>query len=328
MTQNIDASTLIWMRYTFADSQLYELTKKWGRQMVFEHNTLEEEEAMLIQKKLWRTMPFSISKSYLKFTFETWIRQRTDESRWGKKILQEGLGGICVTHEIAKYEKKRFPKYPTFVLPNCINIDSNKNHDLSKDSSKQNTDHQRWVMLIGSMAEWHGMDRLINSLRNSPLASNKSIHVDIIGVNNDINVQTKLPSNTTIQFLGKIQPTEIEATLKTYHLAIGSLAFYKIKISEACPLKVRDYWRAGLPVLMAYQDTSCMENPTLAQFQFYASNNPQDLPIEKIHDFVTQLYHQPNINEEIRNIAFTSIDYQKKILSLLIFFQSILQKSI
>ncbi len=328
ITQHIDDSTLIWMRYTFADSQFYQMVKKWGSQIVLEHNTLEEEEALLLQKKLWKTLPVSISKSYLKFTLETFLRQRTDESRWGKKIFREVLGGICVTHEIAKYEKKRFPAYPTFVLPNCINIESNAAIELIEDPSKLNTDHQRWVMLIGSKAEWHGIDRLINSLKNSNLLPNKSIRIDIIGLSAEPNIKHKLPTNTTIQFLGKIKPSELEKKLQTYHLAIGSLAFYKIKISEACPLKVRDYWKAGLPVLIAYQDTSCIENPALAQFQFSTANHHRDLPIQKIHDFVAQLYLQPQINEKIKTIALASVDYQKNIMNLVTYFKSIRKKSI
>ena len=327
ISKYIAPDEIIWMRYVFADHHFFELTKKWGHQMVLEHNTLEEEEALLIQKKYWKSLPFAPNRSYLKFTLETLLYQRTDEKRWGAKVLKNVLGGITVTYEISQYEKQRYPDYPTFVLPNCTQFGEDNNALASSTSSEDLSVNQRWVMLIGSWAEWHGLDRLINSLQNTTLSNNKKIQIDIIGMSSDTVTLPRLPSNIHIQFLGKIEPSTLDAQLQNYHLAIGSLAFYKIRIKEACPLKVRDYWKAGLPVLLAYRDTSCIENNAFSAFQYSTSNDQQPVVIEDIFDFVIQLYQQKGVKGEIKKMAKEIISYHSKIKNLISFLESIRNKT-
>ena len=43
------------------------------------------------------------------------------------------------------------------------------------------------------------------------------------------------------------------------HIGLGSMAFYRNKMFEACPLKVREYVASGLPVILPYADTAFRE---------------------------------------------------------------------
>ncbi|WP_151208781.1 glycosyltransferase family 4 protein [Paenibacillus yonginensis] len=64
---------------------------------------------------------------------------------------------------------------------------------------------------------------------------------------------TELPQN--LFFHGKMTRSAYQPLLDQADIAVGTLALYRKHMTEASPLKVREYLANGLPVIMAYEDT-------------------------------------------------------------------------
>lgn len=317
LEENILPNEIIWFRYPFANHDFFLLTKKWGRQMVLEHNTFETEEALLTQKKTWKKIGLRFTKSFLKFSWDTFIKKETDEHRWGPLVLKNVLGGITVTNEISDFEISRYPGYKTFVLPNCI--DQSDWPDLnSLERTFFQPHHQKWVMVIGNLSEWHGLKRLFQILEQQ-LPKEIGVQIDLIGIDDLKKFAIRPHPQIQIRCLGKMKSSALQKQLLEYDLAIGSLSLHQIGLSEASPLKVREYWRCGLPVLLAYQDSACLENKVLDNFNITIPNDISPIPIGKITLFLQQLNTQPNWKVALQNEAKKTITYNSKSESLIQF---------
>jgi len=321
---NTAPEDIIWMRYPFADKYFLMLTQRWGKQMVLEHNTIETQEVLLLQKKSFRSLSFQWRKSYFIYFLQTFILKNTNETRYGHLILKNVLGGICVTHEIAQFEKRRYSDYRTFVLPNGVDK-VNTEVDARISSNNPISKHQKWVMVIGSLADWHGLDRLLKSIVRSNALRLKSIQIDIMGLDSE---QAKgyhgyQKNGISLQCCGKFNPKELESKLPEYDLAIGSLALYKIGIKEACPLKVREYWKAGIPVLLAYQDTACLENPELNGYNYTIPNNGSSIQLHAVFEWVVKCFSNRANHLSLKKAAQVAIEYEKKAAEMLAFLSNL-----
>ncbi|MEN9948629.1 MAG: hypothetical protein RL106_1452 [Bacteroidota bacterium] len=317
MRENLQHDDVVWLRYPFACKGLYELTLEFGHQIVFEHNTNEQAEAIQVQKRAWRNAAFGwrkiLSKSFLSYTWSTWIAQISDEDRWGERCLRNVKGAISVTLELSDKLKKRVDHYAVFVLPNCIS----ENDFHWPESRKHSRDNNvvRMVMMIGTYDEWQGWERILKSVKLKTNLSAK-IELDIYGelpnykgidVNNSIH----------IRHFPAMSKAEMIQILPGYDLGIGTLQLYKKQMNEACPLKVRDYWRFGIPCVMGYSDTALLQHPELKQYNVIVPNDNSDLPWQKMIDFVQSAPASGQDDVEMFQQYKNSITYQSYALDLI-----------
>ena len=79
--------------------------------------------------------------------------------------------------------------------------------------------------------------------------------------------------------------------------------FESIQLTEACPLKTREYLSNGLPILVNYKD--CAEDiPRLRPFIFNIGNNT-------IEDTLRTLLEKQFSHESIRTIAEVELSWEK-----------------
>jgi glycosyltransferase involved in cell wall biosynthesis len=293
MTSNISVDDVVLFRYPFGSSALLNLMQRWGGQIIFEHNTKEENEAVLTQKRAWKASKIQFSRSFLLYTWNTWVTSKTDESLFGAEVLSYALGGVCVTHEIANYEASRFSGYSTFVLPNGIDSVSN----VIK-TPEWNRRDLKVVMIIGSFSPWHGIERVVKSIDH---IQRVGIHVelDIIGLNDISLFEVQDCDFFKVKFLGIRSDQEIENLMSNYHIAIGSLGLHRIGLNEACPLKVREYWSCGLPVILSYQDTACIEHPEMSDWIVQLASDESPIDWQRVKDYLDELYLKPNWKNQL-----------------------------
>ena len=319
MEKNLLSDDVVWLRYPFASPSLFQLTQKWGAQMVLEHNTNEITEALFLQRNAWKSNSISfkkiLSRSWWIYTWNTWVANRTDETRWAKACLQNVKGGISVTFELEKKLHSIYSQYSTFVLPNCVPLSSLvdvKNPVVDEVNLKM-------IMLIGSYDYWQGIERIIKSIE-SYKGDSKVIQLDIYGTLPDSLVKKlqKVSSQSfQICLLPAIQSSDLGDTLNRYHLGIGTLSLHRKKMQEACPLKVRDYWRVGLPSLLGYTDTGILQNPALADWNLIIANDDSEIPWEKVVQFSER---QKMFSNAIRRQVYQeSITYESKVKELITF---------
>jgi hypothetical protein len=292
--QHLKQDDRILLRYPFASPNLLTWMKRWGKQVFLEHNTLEENEALLTQVKAWKSMKFKPTRAYLHYTWSTWITKRTDESRFGPLVLAEALGGICVTNEIANYEISRYSNYSTYVLPNGIDKVSNR-----MDKPVWNGHDIRAVLIIGSFSKWHGVERIFSAIVEKEDAIG-SVILDVIGLDDASTFSDDiLNSGATVNFLGKMNDFEINQIMHKYHIAIGSLGLHRIGLTEACPLKVREYWANGVPVLLSYEDSACLGDEEMSKWTLKMSADETPVDWTAVREYITSIFQNENWKREI-----------------------------
>jgi glycosyltransferase involved in cell wall biosynthesis len=102
------------------------------------------------------------------------------------------------------------------------------------------------LVFLGKTAPWQGADKLVALARLLP-----DMDIHIVGFTAD-RFQDP-PANVT--FYGVLKRAEYEPVLARADAAIGSLALHRNAMTEASPLKVREYLAYGLPTVIAYDDT-------------------------------------------------------------------------
>ena len=128
------------------------------------------------------------------------------------------------------------------VLPNSAVLNL-------RESPRANNYSSRLIFLSGTWAPWHGFDRLERLAALHP-----QFIFDIYG-----DVGEHKFKETNVKYCGELECGGIELIAETYLAGIGPLALDRKGMVEACPLKVRDYLRVGLPVIASYTDTAFSE---------------------------------------------------------------------
>lgn len=160
------------------------------------------------------------------------------------------------------------------VIPNSI--------DLYEKNTIKNKINSNRVVFIGTPGyEWQGID-IIKKISN---LSHEDLHFDVIGFENNGCIDY-----SNITWHGFIDSNKYEKILLNAAVGLGTPALFRKNHSEACPLKVREYLRFGLPVILPYDDTSFLnkDNDWLLRVNF---QNHERLAYEtlKIIDFVKKM---------------------------------------
>lgn len=319
LTENLNSQDVVWLRYPFASPALFQLTKKWGSQMVLEHNTDEATEALFLQRNAWKSNSISpqniFKRSWWIYTWNTWVANATDETRWAKACIQNVKGGITVTFELEKRLHECFSDYSTLVLPNCIPQETM----VECDRPMRVDDNVKIAMLIGSYDYWQGIERIIKSA-SAYQDNSRIIQLDVYGALPE-RVSNALRSASTKYFVIRQFPAirghQLTRTLLDYDLGIGTLSLHRKNMQEACPLKVRDYWRVGMPCLLGYTDTALLQSDKLSKWNFVIPNDESPIPWDEVVQFVER---QKSISNATRMRGYREfISYESKSAELLSF---------
>jgi glycosyltransferase involved in cell wall biosynthesis len=150
-------------------------------------------------------------------------------------------GLVCVTNELARSRSFTAYRKPTIVIANGA-----EPGEIPVAPPVVN-ERPAAVMLVGAMAPWTGVDKVIALAAAAP-----ELDVHVIGAN-VAEADARLPPNVHLH--GVLAPAQYGGLLGAADFGIGPLALHRKGMSEASPLKVREYLLHGLPVLTAHEDT-------------------------------------------------------------------------
>ena len=215
------------LRYYVHDPfQLYFL-KKVKKPVFFVHHTLEVPELAMPGKLLDKI------RSILEKTI-------------GANTLGYATGLVGVTREILDYEKCRAKfkgvDQSGLIYPNGIDCS-----DICIEDRRGKTIELLFVSSFFS--PWHGLDLLIETLKNS----NENFVLHIVGDVSETDLEYLL-SDSRVILHGKLNHDEITDLSAKCHCGLASFALYRNSMKEACTLKVREYLMLGLPVYSGYHD--------------------------------------------------------------------------
>jgi glycosyltransferase involved in cell wall biosynthesis len=177
--------------------------------------------------------------------------------------LNGAQGIIGVTPEIVNYELSRLRKpKPTFCHPNGINLE--KYHiapDYREGVPK--------MLLVASFdAPWHGVDLLIEELTRTK----EKFELHLVG-----SVKFNTDDDKRIIYHSVRDEEYIRDLASKCDLGLSSFALFRKNMTEACPLKVRQYLAMGLCVYSGHIDSGLP-----AHFPFY---HHDELDADKIIEF-------------------------------------------
>jgi len=208
-------------------------------------------------------------------------------ARW---MLSRASGFVAVSKEIA--DSPNYSRYqkPTVVIANGATISEDKILPPSGNA------HPRFVCMFDTEWPWVGIDKL----RFLALAMPDS-KIDIVGPLDPSKYGLDGIPNVIIH--GKIgDPDILREVLKQADVGISTLALHRINMSEASPLKSRDYLSYGLPVIAGYKDT---DFPYGAPFILQLPNTEDNVKtnIKAIREFAYKWVNRRLTQEDIQPIC-------------------------
>jgi hypothetical protein len=299
----------IMIRYPLADSHSHRLFKKY--KITVEHNTIEAREMKADVKTIYCGIPFSIKLGYFLYVLDRVLLPLFFEKVYTKSILKKIPLGICVTQEIADYERSRCSTYHTEVITNGI--------DMSKISLRNKQIPNKVIkgfLLAGQDAPWHGINRIIAGIKLSKTPEDFEIHI-IGSINNEYIKTIEAVKIKNIYCHEKKSAKEIEMLTKDFDFSFGTLELYKKGLKEATPLKVREGLARGFPIVNAYFDTDIESNIALKQYCLTFANDSSALNFDKIKKFINQINLDKEHPAKIRALAESLIDMNYKMKKMI-----------
>lgn len=236
----------ILIRYSVHDIFIFSLLRLYGAKIIFVHHTKEVEELLSLPgffSKLRGALDYLIAPVFLK-----------NQKRY-----------IAVTHEISRYQSSRYLESSEgIVYPNGILVNKEKRQRLLGPVVEL-------LFISSKFYDWHGLDLLLSSIRLSSL----EFTLHLVGELND-DQKKMICGDERIKTHGRLTPLEISDLSQKAWLGLTSFGLFRIGLSSACTLKVREYLSLGLPVYGGYDEVFP------ESFQFYKKGAPD---IDKIIEF-------------------------------------------
>lgn len=233
-------------------------------------------------------------------------------------VIQGCVPFLSATKSIQYAEEGRWysigVKKKTIKIGNGISVDSIPYRHSAPIWPSKNLN----LVAVGTIAFWHGWDRLIEAiriLRNDPYV-NFDVRFTIIGDGPERdNLQHLVLSydlSDNIRFLGLLYGQDLYEEYNKAHFGIGSLGWSRVGIEEASPLKVREYLAAGLPVIAATRD------PDFNGDEKILINVPDDENNDSIVSLIKSIYSMKIPSpQECRLYAENKLDFKIKMRAIL-----------
>jgi hypothetical protein len=279
-------------RYGTCDYSTLWLLKKLKHKIIFESNTNELEQLKLKFKSIFSS-PAWISYDYF------------NEKYLAPRALNYAASVVCVTDEIAAYQRKRISpeKLPIVTtISNGINVSS---FSIAP-AVKYNQQTVNLIMILGVDSPWHGLDKIVAAIEK-----NKANNINLFVVGN-LNEQVASPN---IRFTGQLNKNQITELINKENICagVGTLALERKGIKEAAPLKVREYIARGLPVIYSYEDTDIDQDVDFREkYCVKLEYGIKEMDLADILLRLKKILEIQDYNLKIQQFAFEQIDVKVK----------------
>ena len=174
--------------------------------------------------------------------------------RTASRLRSRAAGIVSVTHELA--DRLAAVGVPRIVLGNAVEVPE-------APLPRAQTDGRRpmLLMLIGSPAPWHGLDRLGRLAQLRP-----DLRVVVCGPLGGFSAM--LPAD--VERRPAVTGEALSDLLAEMAVGVGTLALSRSGLKEACPLKSRTVLAAGRPLIYSHDD------PALDGSEPFALRIPDD----------------------------------------------------
>lgn len=207
---------------------------------------------------------------------------------------------VSVSHELKN--KFDYLNKPIEVIANGIDTTKYQEEKVKKNPTPI-------LVFIGTPDQpWHGLEKVLKLAEHFP-----TYQFYIIGTTGD--------HTNNVRYFGYLSNEEATKIISQCDVGIGTLSLYKKGLTEASPLKTRQYLACGLPIIYAYNDTDI---PSHTNFGLQLTNEDNNLNYQKIDNFIENVFNNFKIKQEAKTFAEEVLNYKKKERVRLDFFKKVL----
>lgn len=261
-------------------------------------------------------MPINIkNESLLRIIQVTYLN--TIDLLCAKSIVNHIDAIVSVTNEITEYYKQKTKNdIPYLTLGNGINI------SLYSTRSTPEYNNKLHVLIVANTHAWHGIDRFIRGMH--AYFGDKTLYLDIVGDGPELpnlkSLTSELHLDGRVIFHGFKSGADLDAMFDQCHIAIGSLAGFRVNLNELSSLKSREYCARGIPFLMASNDADFTENWEYIQM-VPATEDPIDM--NTVISFADRVMADPDHPQKMHEYAKDHLDWLAKMKVLKEFLETL-----
>ena len=157
------------------------------------------------------------------------------------------------------------------------------------------------MLLLASMCDWHGYDRVITALQN--YKGHEKIILHFAGNDGDGSLakwKQLAEGMENVIFHGGVYGDDLDELINRMDLGVSSLGLYRIGLELGTVMKGREYMARGLPFVYAGED------PTIEKGHPHAvqvPNNDTPIDMEEIVTFAKRVRAEQNAAQSMREYA-------------------------
>ncbi len=167
------------------------------------------------------------------------------------------------------------------AVPLCNGVDV---HKIKRINTAPEFKGKLHVLAVANLSPWHGYDRIIKGFKDDQHAANTVFH--IVGYGSEHAKLIELAETNKvkehIRFYGFTDGDALSKLFQKAHIAVGSLAMFRLSLDYGSPLKLREYCARGIPFIFAYDDPDFPESFPFAQ-QYL--NDDSEITPTMLHSF-------------------------------------------
>jgi len=243
---------------------------------------------------------------------------------WSRRVLllSSMPWSLWPAHKIIQYANDS--KYLCFGLNGKTQLHSNGINvsKLKMRNGLRQQDSGKVVLLgLGALAAWHGYDRVILGMANY-YAEKSSLQPEVSLIlvgDGDIcdewrDLVTQLELNSHVHFVGRKVGTELDLIFEDAHIALSSLALFRLGLEMSSTLKSREYTARGIPFVTTGQDIDFDDS---VAFRLNLPNDDSPIDIGYLIDWYSSLDPDKCSPQAMRQYAFERLDFGEKVKKLI-----------
>jgi hypothetical protein len=293
-----------YIRHPGASKRFLQIFKEFGNKIIIEHQSKELDEI----KSLMVNNKFGLKPSKLLSWFQYSFLPYFNEKYYGEQINKFIKASICVTGEIAKYQKQKGSRN-SFVITNGI---STKNFELKSNLSFGSELNLLFLKGTSGYSPWNGFERLVESIDYYYSKATHPIKINLLVYGH--HVEGELPSRAFVYEGGFVSGKELDDVFNKVQIGVSGIQVYIKNFREGTSLKVREYIARGLPFIYAYTDPDL--NDEAKEFSLQFPNDDSLIDMEQVIEFAKRTLSDPLLPQKMRKYAEEHLDYEVKMKKL------------
>lgn len=235
-----------------------------------------------------------------------------------------------ILYSIMKGRERITHKYSDFAITysgqkfvdNLINIPINNGielDDLPVVHGELKEGESIHLISVSSLKKWHAYERILLGLHEYAKANTgREVHFNIVGNGPEYDKLNELAATFNLQdlvtFHNYLSGEKLDKVYAVNHIAIGTLGFHRIGITNSSSLKNREYMGRGLPIVLSTKD---LDMPGELPFVKYVPEGETAIDISDIVSFAEAIYSNGELNKQIREYSEKNISWASKIKTVL-----------